>query len=179
MEASFRQSLMRHFRYYRWGYILLTVFSLHAAFATLVGYRGADGAGERAEPYLITASSVMNPQFGPEGITNGSTIWHSARPATYPVDIDLFYVHPVPFSHLRIQSQDKHPDRAPASFRLLGRNGAGGWEELLKVVDEPSKVSNEWREWRFSSQAAYGVVRLEILESSGEDFVTIQHLQLY
>jgi hypothetical protein len=126
----------------------------------------------------LKASSSLAEELGPNNLMSGDVVpWHAQPNAPLPQSIDMVFAAPVRVVRLWLQSQDRHPDRAPTAFRLLaGAHGSVHEETALFRHDWGS--GGEWASFAVSLRDAWTEFRLEILDNGRPSLLTLQRLWL-
>jgi len=129
---------------------------------------------------VLSASASMAPEFGPANLSRGDVnAWHVAMRSSAQL-LDLQYECPLPAAELWIQAQDRHPERAPTSFMLLGTNddSKAQWQLLIQHRGINWETGGQWRDWPLPANTAFRHYRLVLLTTANPEIMTIQRVWL-
>jgi tetratricopeptide (TPR) repeat protein len=123
------------------------------------------------------ASSTLEEIYGPQNLFWGDVmIWHSQSPPQYPEWLEFELPQPQKWHGISIKPQQRHYERAPSTFTMMGSNDKQQWESLLSVSNY-KWVSDNWQQWNFESSNEYKYYKMEILANSdNSNWLTVQRL---
>ncbi|GAA5181682.1 hypothetical protein GCM10025771_29160 [Niveibacterium umoris] len=127
---------------------------------------------------IVTASSCMEPRFDASGFMSTSRrIWHAERCPGYPQWVEFSFARPLTVRRLLIQSQEKHPERAPRRFSFHWWNGEC-WVSAATDVVATWDTGGQWLGWDLGPVTSQRF-KLEIFENSGDPtYLTIHNVYL-
>ena len=132
----------------------------------------------RSLKHIISrASSTQEEIYGPQNLFWGDVmIWHSQSPPQYPEWLEFELPQPQKWHGISIKPQQRHYERAPSTFTMMGSNDKQQWESLLSVSNY-KWVSDNWQQWNFESSNEYKYYKMEILANSdNSNWLTVQRL---
>lgn len=126
----------------------------------------------------IVATSSLRPELGPGNLAYGPAMpWHAQSRPDYPEGLEFRFPKPLDCVALWLQAQNRHRERAPGGFHLVGCRGSGDWEVLLSVATADWLAGNGWLSWRIDRTGPWRTFRLVITANAGDpNYLTLQRV---
>ncbi len=127
---------------------------------------------------VFLASTSMSDQLGPQNLCSGEAVpWHARQGAAMPQLLNMFFDGPMRCVQLWLQSQDRHPERAPTVFELLaGENGSV--RERSGLITHRWSSGGEWARFPIAFKEAWPDYQFAVVENGYPSLLTVQRLWL-